>query len=276
LLRPPTGRDPRKVQAILLLAAVSFLIIIWQVNAVMGGRATLPERGVGQLMSPFQRAFNWIGRPLHDFWDGLVNGASLAGRNRDLEGQVEILTGRMADAQALKEENRRLQALLSLAEKQDFQGIAAQVIGRDPSNWFALLTIDKGSRQGVLENQVVTAPAGLVGIIWKAMPDTAQVKLILDSKDAVPGMVEGRGSWGMVYGQGRDRCLMRYLDSDARIKPGDRVVTSGWGDLYPAGQVIGRVVSVSGANSALFKEAELVPEVDFSTLDMVWVMRRVP
>lgn len=174
----------------------------------------------------------------------------------------------------------RLRNLLGFKEStlKQFELMAATVIGRNPSNWYSSLTIDRGSEDGVRPDMVVIVPDGLVGRVAKVTPTTAEVTLIVDLDAAVgcisqtihqtPGVVVGNDG-------GRGDLKMIHIPYDAVIAKGDTIVSSGLGGLYPRGLRLGRVTAVENEQDGFLKNAIVEPFVDFDRLQEVFLITRV-
>jgi len=202
--------------------------------------------------------------------------------------EIETLKERVGELEAeinrlreVERENDRLRGLLAYRiEEGDTAGhmLPARVIGRDPSNWFAMIRIDRGAEDGVRRDMPVVLPAGLVGRAYVVGRHTTDVLLITDPRSGVGGLVQETRTPGVVKGvfQGTSALRMSYLAKDADIEKGQMVVTSGLGGLFPKGIPIGRIAAVEREPSGLTKTADLVPAVDFEHLEEVLVITRLP
>ncbi|MBI5197178.1 MAG: rod shape-determining protein MreC, partial [Nitrospirae bacterium] len=79
----------------------------------------------------------------------------------------------------------RMRELLDLRSRVPRPLTAAQVIGRDPTNWYRMVVLDKGEKEGVASNRVVVSPDGVVGRIVKTSPHSSRVLLISDRSSAL-------------------------------------------------------------------------------------------
>jgi rod shape-determining protein MreC len=148
------------------------------------------------------------------------------------------------------------------------------VISREPGNWFNSIIIDRGRVDGVEENMAVATYSGLVGRIVSVDSRTAKVLLILDQRSAVGGMIQRSRDIGVVKGSESNYCYMEYLSHDADLKINDMVITSGLGSIFPKGILIGKIVGVKKENNALFQKVLIRPEVDFTKLEEVFVVKK--
>jgi rod shape-determining protein MreC len=103
---------------------------------------------------------------------------------------------------------------------------------------------------------------------------TAKILLILDQRSAVGGMIQRSRDIGVVKGSESNYCDMEYLSHDADLKINDMVITSGLGSIFPKGIMIGKIVGVKKENNALFQKVLIRPEVDFTKLEEVFVVKK--
>ncbi len=195
--------------------------------------------------------------------------------NAFLRREVQRLTAENARLANAAEENARLRRLLGLKENVPMNTIAAEVISRKPSNWFATATINRGRRDGVSPGDAVVDFRGLVGQIVEADLLSARVVSITDPSSAVGAMVRRSRSCGVLQGQASNYLALTYLPKDADVKVSDVVVTSGMGKVIPKGFVVGRVVKVTRNLTTGMSTALVRPSVRFDEIEHVLVVRRV-
>jgi len=181
-----------------------------------------------------------------------------------------LMENRLLQEQA--RENERLRDLLGFKQRHTFHMIPAEVIGQDPTSWFKSLIIDKGSDDHVVEGAAVITPEGVVGRILKVASSSAHVLLLIDVNSNIDAVVERTRARGIVVGTGSSRCRFSYALKTDDVVPGDRIVTSGLGGLFPSGMLLGTVVFVSNDKSGFFQHIELQPAVDFSKVKEVFIV----
>src|SRR5690606_14127023 len=121
----------------------------------------------------------------------------------------------------------------------------------------------------------VISRKGLVGRVLKLDARSAQVLLLTDPESGVGALISRSRDYGVVVGgSGPDTLVMRFFSKDADVRPGDQVLTSGVGSVYPEGLVIGEVAEVYVPQPGLVKECYVKPAVDFAHLEEVLVMIR--
>ena len=180
------------------------------------------------------------------------------------------------DYEELVAENARLRELLEFKESTVTQELkAAQIIGKEPGNWFEVFTIDLGANDGIAAGMPVVTPQGLVGRVEEVGLSWAKVMSIIDVRSSVSAIMERTRDTGVVKGTiGSDdltaTLTMNYLPLDTDIIEGDSVLTSGYDEVYPKGLIIGRVTSSTDQSGGKLVVVE--PGVDFRRLEEVLVV----
>jgi len=198
--------------------------------------------------------------------------------NEQLRQEIERLSINLARLELLDQDNVELSEALSLSQRYpNFDKVGARIIAWDSNNWNSSFIIDKGERDGIQQNMVVLAQGGLVGRVSSVGPRSARVTPIIDDNSAVGGTTLRTGDFGFVRGDltFRNRNLVRAdFPLDADVLEGDQVRTSGLGDIYPPGLIIGTVLEIYPATATGFT-AVVEPIVDFTTLNTVLIIYQV-
>ncbi|HEX3010465.1 MAG TPA: rod shape-determining protein MreC [Syntrophomonadaceae bacterium] len=262
----------------LWFSLILLVILLFMVKITSSDRQniTILERTIRNLYTPLQGGVSGVS----EFFEGWGNRfaakeslnrqiAELKKENNRIKLENQVLTEDQAEL-------RRLRKMVNFKQKNSFiyDLIGARIIGRSPDNWYNMVTIDKGSRDGIEQNMSVISPDGLVGRISSVSDNSAQVFLITDREVAV-GVVlqETRESNGIVEGLGDNSMLrMRNIPYYSKVKIGERVITSGLSEYYPKGIVIGKIKQIYREPNGLLLSATVAPAVDFNKLEEVFVI----
>jgi rod shape-determining protein MreC len=248
------------------LLAAGWIVLLGQPTAFTGKLRMV----FVQLGTPFVK--------LGDYFPFVHSRRQLARQNEELRRENE---GLRRQAQALGEigrENLRLHQLLNLKEHSGSRTLGARVIGRDASNWWKSIQIDRGSNDGVRENMAVLNADGLVGKTIQVSRGESRVLLLVDPNCKVSAVVQDSREPGVASGAESalafsPRCVMTYVNRDARVKPGESVITSGLGGVFPKGILIGAVRRAQlNKQTGMYQDVELKPAVDFRRLEEVLVI----
>lgn len=199
--------------------------------------------------------------------------------NKELKGTLSSLEDYATENATLKAENESLRSSLGITSS--FSGrqyVPGFVLVRTPSSWSEHLTIDIGGNQGVVENALVVANGGLVGVISHLNPDSADVKLLTNSDEFTKLPVKislgSKEIYGILSGYDADSnsFVINQLNASDDIPEGSNVVTSDLAGATPANVQIGKVSSVKSNSNNLNREIYVEPSASFSNLYSVLVV----
>ena len=191
---------------------------------------------------------------------------SLTQENASLRS--EVIARQLENAQ-LREALRQAQQANALAHLSSGWGIVARVIGRSTIPMQHTVLLDQGAQQGLTLDTVVVDASGLIGRVMEVHPATALVMLLTDPDSRVAGLVERSRETGLVVGRGGGQCELIYLDVQADLQEGDRVVTAGLGGPFPKGLLLGTVVQVFRDEASGTAQASVQPAASLSRLEDV-------
>ncbi|MFC1504507.1 rod shape-determining protein MreC [Spirochaetota bacterium] len=179
----------------------------------------------------------------------------------------------------LREENRRLKAVIEYEKKSSYPSLFASVIAKDPQNFYKTIVINKGTKHGVKKDMPVISyqhnEKALIGKIIDVSEIASKVITILDSQCSVCVMIERNRIIGISKGEIPKNyflCIVEYLDRSQEIMMHDRVITSGLGGIYPGNIYIGEIIDIDKKNYGLFQNAYIDPHINFSQLEDVYII----
>lgn len=267
------SRVVSKHQTIITLC---FILVGSLVSITADLRASLIRDTVDSLISsvfyPIHKGVAVLKRSAVGALEAVGSVAALRQENRELRETTESLLSTVVRARELEKENERLRDLLAFARKEDLRFEPVEVIGGDATSWFSTVTIDKRGNRRIEKDMCVVTDKGVVGKILSVEPLTARVLLLSDSNSRVGALVQRTRDRGIVQGNDRGGCLMKYLDPMADVERGDLVVTSGDSLIFPKGLAVGVVTKVERERGDLLKWAEIEPSVKFSQLEEAFVI----
>jgi rod shape-determining protein MreC len=237
------------------------------------------QRGLSFALRPFQGALASVA-------DGIANVASAVTEidalridNNALHAENERLANENARLQALRAENDQMTALLQLQGGFDHATVAARVIGREMLETRRIVTLDKGTDDGIKQGDVVIVQGGaLAGRVTDVGPTFAKVTLVSDSASTVVGQLAVSGATGVITGQAGGVLVMRNIDSAVEIGVDEEVFTAGIelaGGIrspYPKGLVVGAVVDVQRDANAVVQTAYLTPAANLDSFELALVI----
>jgi len=273
-------KDFLRQNGILLLVIALLLSALVGLGSVfMGGNA-----------NPLSNIFNTVTAPVRggiaaaaDWAEGVYTYVfhyqELHDELDDLHRQVAELEAQVRESQDAIKENEQLRELLNLqAKRQDFVMESARITTRSTYNWESFLTISKGTSAGLEAGDcVITETGSLVGVISEVGLNWATVSTVINTDIEMGGLVTRTYSAGILEGDfalmSEGRLKLSYLPDGAQLVSGDEVLTSGKGDVYPSGLVVGHVEGVFTDPSGMTRYAVILPDVDFDSLVEVFVIK---
>lgn len=168
---------------------------------------------------------------------------TLKEENRKLAEASAANKLRLLKYEALEKENIRLRALLENSFKLGEQVLVAELLSVNiASPYEKIVAINKGTRFGVHQQQMVVDAKGVVGQVYRALPHSSEVMLITDPNHAIPVQVNRNGLLTIAVGSSQpNKLTFPYLQENADIHPGDLLITSGLGGTFPQGYPVARV-----------------------------------
>jgi rod shape-determining protein MreC len=198
----------------------------------------------------------------------------------DLRAENERLNVMRQQAQEVFLENNRLRAMLGRQAQAPWKLKPAKIIGRDPANWWRMVHIDVGARDGVTNSMPVITPDGyLVGRIGTVGHARSEVILVGDPNCAVSVLVQETREHGVIAPstinpQDPSIVDLEYLSRNSILKPDQLVVTSGMGGIFPPGIPVGRLIDTQNIGHGLYTQARVKLAMVVSKLEEVFVIER--
>jgi rod shape-determining protein MreC len=274
----------RRRLVLALLVGVSLILL----TAYFGESASSPlhniQRGIVEVLSPVQEGASKALKPVRDVAGWFSDTFQAKSQRDQLQKDVQSLRAQLAKAQAAQALNAQLSRQIKLDNTggiQAYKPVAAHVIGRDPTLWYATIEIDKGSQDGVGKNDPVTGDGALVGKVTTVAPNVSFVTLITDHSFAVTAQVQdgGSGDTGVLVPAvgSPNQLILQYLPRRAPIQANQQVVTAGFksgslDSLFPAAIPIGQVSNADQNTLINSGTVKVTPAADLRHLDVVQVL----
>ncbi|MBE6100071.1 MAG: rod shape-determining protein MreC [Anaerovibrio sp.] len=268
--------DSRRTTWLFVSVAVGIFLVIFL--AARGHlNPVLTNTTVISALAPFQRAISWAGDKVNGAVTTVWDIAAVYYQNNELKEEVIALRQQNLQAAEYVSENIRLREMLNYKQSAvQFDLMPAKVIGRESSTWTSVISINRGSSDGITANMPVVTEKGLVGVVTEVSPHASRVQLILDPRSSVGTLVQRAESRvaGIVQGNPSDAVLPQMINipRNSDIVEGDTIVTSGFGGVYPKGLMVGSVAEVKNDSGGLLEIAYIYTAVDFQKLEDVMII----
>lgn len=238
------------------------------------------QRGAMVAFRPFMKASTEIEGTINSLGSESMSPAQLRAKLSEVEQSRNQLQLKVIQLDELIRENNQLRSALQYKEKSPLELVAARVINRKPSNWYNTLVIDKGSASGIAVDSPVIIPVGtepgLVGKISEVIGENSAVVLLLtDELCQASAKLYNSQEQGILSGQRgalqtMPNLRLRYLSKEAKAEPGQKVLSSGTGELFPPNLLLGEVISIEAGN--IDAAALVKPAVNFEELVDLFVI----
>jgi rod shape-determining protein MreC len=261
-----------------ILVLLSLILITFSFRASSSGALHRVESTGVTVLRPFEVAAERVARPFRDvygYFRGLVHAKS---ENSRLREQVNQLRQQALQGKFAQEQNKQLRSQLGFIDSplfpQDYRPVNTRIISWS-GEFDQQVVIAAGSAQGLREDTPIVTQDGLVGRVTDETGNAAHVTLLTDESSAVPALDQKTGATGLVrHGEGEGSLVLDYVPKEWNVQEGDVIVTAGtqskrYPSLFPGGIQIGVVTSVGQSDTALYKQIQINPYVDFSGLDAV-------
>jgi rod shape-determining protein MreC len=257
-------RPLRRLLVALLALACLVLFLLWRIDSPR------VERVRAEVVDAVVPRLDWMMAPV----TGLVALAQdfrsyqrIHEQNLELRRELQQMMVWREAALRLEQENAKLRDLNNVTLAPQLTFITGTVMADSGSPFRQSVLLNVGERDGVLDGWPTMDGLGLVGRISGVGGTTSRVILLTDTSSRVPVTVEPSGQKAILTGDNTFYPLLDFIEDRHAVRPGDRVVTSGDGQLFPAGLLVGRVAEGTDGRLRLRLAA------DYERLEFVRVLR---
>ncbi len=261
---------------VISLAVALLLSIVPGVLCAMG-QGSYIRSAIVTVASPFRWAFTKVGEGISGFSLYFKTLEELRDENDALRAELEGYKSLVYNAELIGEENDFLSKYLGIKEEHvDFLFENATVVGREATNYRTVVTLSKGSLHGIEVNMPVITEEGLIGHITEVGSTWSKAEILTESSSAVGAYIERSGTLGVVEGTYELRteglCRMVYIEAASDIRVGDKVLSSGIGEVYPRGLLIGKVTEINMDERTRTLVATVEPAADLESISKVMII----
>ena len=228
--------------------------------------------GTIDFFKPIQEKIFVVFQPVAKFSNNIKNLFTLSEKIKQLELENANLINDYSENINLRLENNSLRSLLEIKQREDYETVAAKVIGFNSGKWQSEITINAGKNSGILEGMGVINEKGFVGIVILSSSNSSKVRLLNDPQISIGARVLSSRILGMIEGSPEKKVMFNFIAKDEIIYPGDIVMTSEFGKYIPPEILLGVVKKVSFSESDPFKIIEIMPFNDSRALETVLVI----
>ena len=244
--------------------------------------SNIVTQGVNDVTNILGRLVSYPANSINDFIDSVSDLSNTYQENQSLKQKIDTIHELEVQLSELKRDNQKMKETLKLQDTlNDYTLVNATVIARNPDTWRDVITINKGSNDGIQPQMSVMSDNGLVGKVMDVNPTNARVALLSNADNTlvrVAAMIQNEKEpiYGTItgYDDKTNMLVMSQIQATQDIKVGDKVVTSGLGGISPNSLYIGTVEEVAMDRFGLYKEVKIRPAADTNDVRYVTVVIR--
>jgi len=264
----------------IVLAAIILLVALLGYSLRSNRNLSIPEQFIKDTVSLTEKVFNKPAQIIAGFFNNISDLKDTYKENQVLKSKLDKYVELSVREKELEKENKELRSIVGIEKTlSDYETFQATVTIRDPDKWQQIITIDKGSTNGIEKEMAVITSKGLIGKVKNVSKFSSTVQLLsasdrtnrisakIQQKNTVYGLIEG-------YDVEKQALLFKRIPSNANVKKGQTVVTSGLGGVFPDSLVIGKVEEVEPDEHGLTQTAYIKPQADFNDINHVIVVKR--
>ena len=269
----------KRLFLVILVLVILFSIIFYTVkkDRELNTFESFIKDTVIEIQKIFYKPINSFTTMMEEF----TNLKEVKKENQIIKSNVEKIESIDAENIELKQELEKLKGELNIDHVlSDYDYLNATVISRNSFYWYNMLTIDKGSHNGIKEGMVVINSTGLIGKITNVSTFSSDVKLITtnDTNNKISVTVTNGDEklTGIINGYDYKKGLLTIegISNTATVNTGDYVYTSGLGGVFPSGILIGKVENITTDVYDLSKIINVKPSASFDDINYVTVLKR--
>ena len=273
----------RLVVGVLILASLAMITVYFR-ESPNGGLHGFQSDGAS-VLRPFEIGADRVARPFQDAYNWTADVFHAKQENKQLREDVKKWKQQAIQVSAAAQDASQLRKLLkvqSLPAYADYAktAVTAEVLSNTASQFDQTIVIAAGRNDGIRVYDAVVTDRGLVGEVTKVLRDTALVTLLTDKESNVTAKDHQTGAVGVVrHSQGpEDLLFLDRVGKDKTVDKGDLVITAGQqsghrlSSFYPRNIPIGQVTKVGQTDVDAFQDIQVMPYVDFSSLQFVLVL----
>lgn len=269
-----------KDRIIVSLVAIVLLIIIGYTSKDRIS-LTFGERFIGNLLTPVSKVSFSVSKNVSNFFGSVFNIFNLKNENEELKIKIAELENENRDLTNIIGKTDYLKNELKIAENTKFDLVLANIVSKEPGNWYSRFNIDKGIKDGISKGATVVqgieiehgvVEEGIVGRVVDVGDNWAKIISVIDELNSISFKIIRTQDGGVLSGS-IEGILSGYLfDYKADVIVGDKLYTSGLGGTFIKDIYIGEVSEVIFDDEELTKKVVIEPAVDFRKLYKVFVI----
>ena len=247
----------------LIFVCLTLIIILWRVDNT---RTELIRTKIIDFVSPLTIPLNYPIKVVGDFVRYFEIYSSLLEENKELKRDLQNMTGWKEKALQLEQKNAQLRALNNVKLSEDLIWVTGEMMADSGSPFYQSGVINIGLKDGIKNGSAAVDGLGLVGRISGVGQKVARVLFLTDISSAIPIKIKRSNQKGLMIGDNSPRPLLEFVEEKGLVNIGDRVFTSGDGNVFPSDILIGTILIDNK------KKLRVKPVANFESLEFLRIL----
>ena len=247
----------------LIFVCLTLIIILWRVDNT---RTELIRTKIIDFVSPLTIPLNYPIKVVGDLVRYFEIYSSLLEENKELKRDLQNMTGWKEKALQLEQKNAQLRALNNVKLSEDLIWVTGEMMADSGSPFYQSGVINIGSKDGIKNGSAAVDGLGLVGRISGVGQKVARVLFLTDISSAIPIKIKRSNQKGLMIGDNSPWPLLEFVEEKGLINIGDRVFTSGDGNVFPSDILIGTIFIDNK------KKLRVKPVANFESLEFLRIL----
>ncbi len=264
---PDFATPVRRVLIALLVLILLATFLFWRIDSPRA------ERMRAAFVDRFVPSFEWVMAPMTHvsrMVAGFQSYSRLYQQNQELRRELQRMSGWKEAAVQLEQTNAKLLAQNNVRIDPALTSVSGVVLADSGTAFRQSVLLNVGGRDGIVDGWATMDGSGLVGRITGVGETTSRVLLLTDPSSRVPVSIQPSGQHALLTGDNTPLPALDFIESPENVRPGDRVVSSGDGGVFPPGLLVGQVAQASDGRMRVRMSA------DYGRLEFLRVLRSHP
>lgn len=262
----------RKYYLLALLSGLTCVVALY-IHVHRQGRTTWIDSSIISITGAIQDTYSGMGRGVKGAVDHYFLLVNVKKQNEELQQEVGSLRSKVVAQDEIVLENKRLQELLALKQKEKENFLSARVVAHDVSPDFLGIRIDRGSLDGVSIGMGVIHNGGVVGRVLRVTPQYSDVMTLLDPSSSIDVIVQRSRARGILSGQSKSLSgKLKYIDRLDDVMVNDTLVSTDFGHIFPKGLLVGTITAVIPNSNGILQTISVKSSVDIYRVEEVFLV----
>ena len=268
----------------MIVSSVAIILVV-VIGTTASGRKGLTgvENILGKFITPVQNVFSSMSNGISDGLYSVKDVFTLKRENTKLKEEVIELRDQVKKQEIVISRKDFLRKEYELIQNTKYNLVKAEVVGKDPGNWFEKFIINKGTNDGIKKGDIIVQGSeveknvvveGLVGRVVAVGDNWSKVMSIVDGSSSVSLTVDRTQEGGIGKGNLAGQISGQLFDMKTSVLKGDKVYTSGLGGAFYKDLYIGEISKVTKKSDNLLLDIQITPAVQFNKIRDVFVIKK--